>query len=90
MWGYANPKRIAEAVKAIGASHCLLVSDTGQRHNPMPAEALRIFAQCVHECGISQNDVTTLIRTNPAELLGIDADPDPAATRADAEETTTS
>ncbi len=79
MWGYATPKRIAEAVNAIGASHCLLVSDTGQRHNPMPAEALRIFAQCVHESGVSEDDIATLIRTNPAELLGIDGDAPPAA-----------
>jgi hypothetical protein len=85
MWGYANPKRIAEAVQAIGASHCLLVSDTGQRHNPMPAEALRIFAQCVHESGVPEDDITTLIRTNPAELLGIDGDPPLAAAEASAD-----
>ncbi len=82
MWAYANPKRIAKAVQAIGASHCLLVSDTGQRHNPMPAEALRIFAQCVHESGVAEDDIATLIRVNPAELLGIDGDPPPSVEEA--------
>jgi len=75
MWAYASPKRIAEAVQTIGASHCLLVSDAGQRHNPMPAEALRIFAQSVHESGVSEDDVRTLIVRNPAELLGIEDEP---------------
>ena len=75
MWGYANPRRIAEAVKAIGARHCLLVSDAGQRHNPMPAEALRIFAQSLHECGVSEEDVSTMIRTNPSDLLDLGAVP---------------
>src|SRR6185295_18176550 len=44
-WQYAAPEKIAAAVARVGASRCLLVSDTGQRHNPMPDEALRIFGQ---------------------------------------------
>jgi hypothetical protein len=51
----------------------------------MPAEALRIFAQCVHESGVPEDDITTLIRTNPAELLGIDGDPPLAAAEASAD-----
>jgi hypothetical protein len=73
MWAYANPARVAEAVNAIGARHCLLVSDTGQRHNPMPAEALRIFAQSLFESGVSEDDISTMIRTNPMELLDLPA-----------------
>jgi len=75
MWRYADPVRVAEAVNAVGANHCLLVSDTGQRHNPMPAEALRIFAQSIWESGVSEEDINQLIRVNPAELLGIDTGP---------------
>lgn len=71
MWGYATPKRVAEAVQAIGAERCLLVSDAGQRHNPMPAEALRVFAQCLFESGVSEEEISTMIRTNPSELLDL-------------------
>ena len=74
MWAYANPKRVAEAVNAIGARHCLLVSDTGQRHNPMPAEALRVFAQSLFESGVTEEDVSTMIRANPMELLDLPAE----------------
>jgi hypothetical protein len=71
MWGYATPKRVAEAVQALGADRCLLVSDAGQRHNPMPAEALRIFAQSLFESGVSEDDIGTMIRTNPSALLDL-------------------
>jgi len=80
MWGYATPKRVAEAVLAIGAERCLLVSDAGQRHNPMPAEALRIFAQSLFESGVSEEEISTMIRTNPSELL--DLGPAPVIERA--------
>jgi hypothetical protein len=69
MWGYATPKRVAEAVQTLGAQHCVLVSDTGQRHNPMPAEALRLFGQSLFESGLPEDDVYTMIQKNPAELL---------------------
>ena len=73
MWHYATVTKVADAINTIGASHALLVSDSGQRHNPMPADALRIFAQSVFESGVSEEDVHTLIAVNPAELLGLPA-----------------
>ena len=71
MWAYASPKRVAEAVQALGAQHCVLVSDTGQRHNPVPAEALRIFAQSLFESGLDEEAVYTMIQKNPTQLLDI-------------------
>ena len=48
------------------------MSDTGQRHNPMPSEALRVFAQTVFEKGVSEQDVVTMISRNPYDLLELD------------------
>lgn len=70
-WQYAAPDKIVETVSRVGASRCLLVSDTGQRHNPMPHEALRVFGQTLFEKGISQEDVRTMMSTNPANLLDV-------------------
>jgi hypothetical protein len=78
-WHYAAVEKIVESIERIGASRCLLVSDTGQRHNPMPSEALRIFAQTVFEKGIPQADVERMIGANPAELLDFDNAPVPSA-----------
>jgi hypothetical protein len=72
-WRYAAPEKIVAAVQRVGASRCLLVSDTGQRHNPMPPEALRVFAQTVFEKGLGEQDVVTMISRNPHDLLDLDA-----------------
>jgi hypothetical protein len=71
-WQYAAPEKIVAAIGRVGASRCLLVSDTGQRHNPMPSEALRVFAQTVFEKGVSEQDVLTMIGRNPGDLLDLD------------------
>ncbi len=71
MWNYATLGKVAEAVNVLGAERCVLVSDTGQRHNPLPAEALRLFAQGLFESGVAEEDVYTMIQKNPAQLLEI-------------------
>ncbi|MHB1784971.1 MAG: DUF6282 family protein [Acidimicrobiales bacterium] len=77
-WHYAVVEKVVESIRRIGASRCLLVSDTGQRHNPMPSEALRIFAQTVFEKGIAQEDVEKMISANPLDLLNPGADTGPS------------
>jgi len=77
-WQYAAPEKIVRSVERIGASRCLLVSDTGQRHNPLPSEALRIFAQTVFEKGVPIEKVTRMITDNPLQLLDVDADYEPS------------
>ena len=69
---HLSPAEIVAAISRVGASRCLLVSDTGQRHNPMPSEALRVFAQIVFEKGVSEADVVTMTSRNPHDLLELD------------------
>ncbi len=78
-WHVATIDKIVASIERIGASRCLLVSDTGQRHNPLPSEALRIFAQCVFEKGIPLDDVTSMISRNPLDLLELGPDAVPSA-----------
>ena len=73
---FASPDRIVEAISRVGASRCLLVSDVGQRQNPLPSEALRLFAQILFENGISQVDIQTMISGNPTDLLDYSVTPD--------------
>jgi hypothetical protein len=75
-WQYASPDKVVQAIKRVGASRCLRVSDTGQRHNPLPSEALRIFAQTLFERGIAEEDIHTMIMRNPNDLLDVDAAPE--------------
>jgi len=62
---------VLKTIETVGARKCILVSDTGQRHNPMPAEALRIFAQILYERSVSQEDLRRMMIANPMSLLGI-------------------
>jgi Family of unknown function (DUF6282) len=82
MWGHAPLAKVVEAIRAVGPEHSILMSDAGQRHNPMPAEALRVFAQSVHESGVSEDDVERMIKQNPLELLELPPPP-PLADGAD-------
>ncbi len=71
MWNHSPLTRQVEAIQALGPERCILMSDAGQRHNPMPAECLRTFAQSVYESGISEQGVEAMIKTNPLELLDL-------------------
>ncbi len=78
-WQYAAVPKIVQSVERIGAARCLLVSDTGQRHNPLPSEALRIFAQTVFEKGVPLEVVMRMITQNPLDLLDADSWRPPSA-----------
>lgn len=71
MWGYASIDKMAAAVREVGPRNSILMSDLGQRHNPMPQEGLRVFAQCLYEKGIPEKDIRTMIVTNPKRILGL-------------------
>jgi hypothetical protein len=71
MWAYASVDKTLAVIQALGPEHCVLISDAGQRHNPMPTEALRIFAQCLLEKGLSKSDLAMMMIENPRRLLDI-------------------
>ena len=79
MWNHAPLTRVVEAIKEVGPEHSILMSDAGQRHNPMPAECLRVFAQSVYESGISEEGVERMIKHNPLELLELGPRREPVA-----------
>jgi hypothetical protein len=83
MWNHAPLTRVVGAIKELGAEHCILMSDGGQRHNPMPAECLRVFAQSVFESGIGESEVEQMIKDNPLSLLELPPPPPAAAAAGD-------
>ena len=60
-----------ETVAEVGAQSIVLSSDAGQPRKSLPAEVLRIFAQCLMEKGVTQGEIDTMIKQNPAHLLNI-------------------
>lgn len=69
MWQYASMDKVAEAIRRLAAAHCVLVSDGGQPHNPMPTESFRVYLQGLWEKGISIEELDRMTITNPNALL---------------------
>jgi hypothetical protein len=67
-----DPKPLAEAIKFMGAEHCIISSDLGQYYNPPPAEGMRMFIALLLKNGISEHEVELMAKKNPAKLLGLD------------------
>lgn len=66
-----NPEKIAEAVRAIGPEHCILSTDFGQITNPPPVEGMRMYIETMRLLGITPEEIETMIKQNPASVLGL-------------------
>jgi hypothetical protein len=63
---------LAEHIKSVGAEHCLLCTDFGQYQNPTPLQGFRMMLAELLKAGVSEVELTTMIKTNPARLLSLD------------------
>jgi hypothetical protein len=64
-------KTIYEGVKSIGAEHCIMSTDAGQWLNPVPAQQMGIYINDMLRLGLSENEISTMVKDNPAKALGI-------------------
>lgn len=69
--GVAKLEDYLNSVRGVGADSLVLSSDAGQPRKSMPAEVLRVFAQCLMEKGVSQAEIDRMTKENPARLLGV-------------------
>lgn len=67
-----EPERIVEAVREVGAEHCIMSTDLGQDHNPAPTEGMRTAIASMLKCGLTEDEVKRMVKVNPARLLGLD------------------
>jgi hypothetical protein len=67
-----DPKPIVDAIKYIGAEHCIMSTDLGQYYNPSPAEGMRMFIALLLKYGISAAEIEFMAKKNPAKLLDLD------------------
>ena len=69
--GTARMDRFADAIKRIGAEHCILSSDLGQQGNPLPPDGFGAFIEALRARGFSDRDLDVMAKQNPARLLGL-------------------
>ncbi|MEO8898138.1 MAG: DUF6282 family protein [Candidatus Dormibacter sp.] len=68
------PRPISELldwIAAVGVDRTTIGSDAGQATNPLPADAYGALITKLLDSGVSEADITRMISTNPAELLGL-------------------
>lgn len=70
-WTQINAKHVAQAVKEIGANAVVISSDLGQSGNMTHPDGLEAAIAAMKKEGISDADIDTMMRKNPARLLGL-------------------
>jgi hypothetical protein len=70
-WTQVNAKHVAQAVKELGANSVLISSDLGQSGNMVHPDGLEAAVAAMNKEGISDADIDTMMRKNPARLLGL-------------------
>ena len=59
-------------IDAIGYRNVVISSDCGQLNNPVPAEALALFASMLLEEGMSKFELKYMFQEKPIQLLGLE------------------
>jgi hypothetical protein len=71
-WQSLSLQQMVASIRAVGPDHCVLATDFGQLHHPVPPEGMRMFVQLLLEQGITPEAIRTMVVENPARLLGVD------------------
>ncbi|MGB9978600.1 DUF6282 family protein [Methanobacterium sp.] len=64
-----DPNVIADAIKEIGPERCIMATDFGQAHNPVPVEGMKMFINSMIEYGIKKNCINKMCIQNPSKLF---------------------
>jgi hypothetical protein len=62
---------LMQGIKAVGARHCIMSTDSGQWLNPIPSQQMGIYIKDMLDFGFSQEDIRTMVQENPVQMLGI-------------------
>ena len=71
--GGTDPAEVAAAIRRLGVDRCIVTTDLGQWMNPPPAEGMRMAIASLLDAGMTPEEVSILVKSNPARLLGLDA-----------------
>ncbi len=64
-----DPAVIADAIREVGPSRCIMATDFGQAHNPTPVQGMKMFVSAMLDHGISIKEIRTMCIENPSKLL---------------------
>ena len=71
-FGVTPIERAVEVIQTIGAEKIVIDSDYGQKNNGCPVEGMKQFINLlVNQYGVREADISTMVKDNPAKLLGL-------------------
>jgi hypothetical protein len=68
-----TPELMADYIRFFGVERVAFSTDFGHISCPKPVEGMKMSIQMLIEQGFSDSDIETMIKKNPAMLLGIDS-----------------
>jgi hypothetical protein len=71
-WRHVSMEMYAQAIRTLGANHCVLSTDLGQYLNPTPTDGMKEFILSLGKLGITSEQINWMTRKNPARLLGLE------------------
>lgn len=66
-----NQKEFASVVQSVGTKNCVMATDFGQTHNPLPVQGLEMFVNSMLDNGLSMSDIRVMCIENPEKLIRI-------------------
>ena len=67
----ATVKDFSQMIRKVGIHSCVLTTDFGQWLNPVPAEGMRMAIAELLNVGMKPEELISLTRENPINLVGI-------------------
>lgn len=67
-----TPSDLVATLRLHGVGNCIVTTALGQWMNPPPAEGMRMAIAALLDAGMRADEVSTLVKRNPAQLLGVE------------------
>ena len=66
---WTTPAQMVAEIRGLGVERCVVTTDFGQLANPLPAEGMRMAIATLLHAGMKADEVSTLVKGNPLQLV---------------------
>jgi hypothetical protein len=67
-------EEMLDVIRKVGPERLVLATDHGSMLLPPPVEAMKLYVRLLLALGVDRGDIETMVKRNPAWLLGLDED----------------
>ena len=69
--GSCTAQEMVDHIRTVGVAQCFLSTDRGQAGLESPVEGMSMFIEALMECGITEDEIKTMLCVNPRRVLGL-------------------